>query len=83
MSSENNYILDNKGLMFQFPLCGEEAAVGKYYVSGNETQMSLTLWSEAGDVREEVRYEKHPSPCVPRHCPSVMLRVTKRRQWPK
>lgn len=59
---ENNYILGNRrGLMFQFPLCGEHAAVGKQYVSGNETQMSLTLWSEVCDVFKEAPYEMCPS----------------------
>ena len=45
--------------MFQFPLCGEN--VGKSYVSGNETQMSLALWSQVCDVFKEAPYEMCPS----------------------
>lgn len=64
-SIENNYILDNRrGLKFQFPLCGEDTAVGKLYVNGNETQMSLTLWSEGC-------LKRHHMKCA-LHCPLVM-----------
>lgn len=63
------------GLMFQFPLCGEEAAFGKKYVNGNETQMSCTMWSEVCDVFKEAPYEICPSlligdvcTCMPTVC---------------
>lgn len=83
-SIENNYILDNRrGLMFQFPLCGEEAAVGKWYISGNETQMSLTLWSKVCDVFKAPPYEMCLSvPWVTRRGPmSKFLPILCFRAW--
>lgn len=47
--------------MFQFPLCGEEVAIGKQYTSGNETQTSLTLWSKICDVFKEAPCQMCPS----------------------
>lgn len=75
-SIENDSILLNhRGLMFQFPLCGEDAAVGKQNVDGNETQMSFTLWSKVCDVFKEAPYEMCPSlptgdicSCMPTVC---------------
>ena len=60
-STENNYAPDNRrDWTVQFPLCGEDAAVGKPFMSGNETQMSLTLWSEICDVFKDLVCEMCP-----------------------